>query len=150
MRGGLDKKGTVYSSIIEEVINSSRIDFEEAGINVSTLEDLKQVSGSSGSAAVRSFPHVGGRGGLWAAVVGCVAFWTLLALPLALMTLSGSAFKWSWGAGLLYSAWVYDESQEGRIGFFFSTLITLLPFSAQFALFFFLFPVAWLLNAVHG
>ena len=35
--------GNVYSSIIEEVINSSRIDFEEAGVNASTLEDLKQV-----------------------------------------------------------------------------------------------------------
>lgn len=35
--------GSVYQSIIEEVINSSRIDFEEAGVNVSTLDDLKQV-----------------------------------------------------------------------------------------------------------
>ncbi|KAI5818362.1 transcription factor IIA, alpha/beta subunit [Pyronema omphalodes] len=35
--------GQVYSAIIEEVINSSRIDFEEAGINASTLDDLKAV-----------------------------------------------------------------------------------------------------------
>jgi transcription initiation factor TFIIA large subunit len=40
----LGAQGTVYHNIINEVINSSRIDFEEAGINVSTLEDLKQVS----------------------------------------------------------------------------------------------------------
>lgn len=30
--------------MIDEVINSSRIDFEEAGVNASTLDDLKKVS----------------------------------------------------------------------------------------------------------
>ncbi|KAI5844112.1 transcription factor IIA, alpha/beta subunit [Tricharina praecox] len=49
--------GTVYQSIIDEVINSSRLDFEEAGINVSTLEDLKQVwQGKLSGLKIAHFP----------------------------------------------------------------------------------------------
>jgi hypothetical protein len=36
--------GSVYQTIIEEVINSSRVDFEENGIEESVLEELRQVS----------------------------------------------------------------------------------------------------------
>ena len=36
--------GHVYQTIIEEVINSSRVDFEESGIEESVLEELRQVS----------------------------------------------------------------------------------------------------------
>ena len=36
--------GNVYQSIIEEVINSSRVDFEESGVEESVLEELRQVS----------------------------------------------------------------------------------------------------------
>lgn len=35
--------GNVYQSIIEEVINSSRVDFEESGVEESVLEELRQV-----------------------------------------------------------------------------------------------------------
>lgn len=35
--------GSVYQSIIEEVINSSRVDFEESGVDDSVLEDLRKV-----------------------------------------------------------------------------------------------------------
>ncbi|GJN70385.1 transcription factor IIA subunit alpha [Purpureocillium lilacinum] len=34
--------GNVYQSIIEEVINSSRVDFEESGVEESVLEELRQ------------------------------------------------------------------------------------------------------------
>lgn len=35
--------GAIYRSIIEEVIESSRTDFEEGGVEESVLEDLRQV-----------------------------------------------------------------------------------------------------------
>lgn len=41
---GANKQGEVYQRIIQEVINTSVMDFEEAGVNASTLEELKQVS----------------------------------------------------------------------------------------------------------
>ncbi len=36
--------GNVYQAIIEEVINNSRVDFEESGVEESVLEELRQVS----------------------------------------------------------------------------------------------------------
>lgn len=36
--------GNVYQAIIDEVINSSRVDFEESGVEESVLEELRQVS----------------------------------------------------------------------------------------------------------
>lgn len=36
--------GSVYQTIIDEVINSSRVDFEESGVEESVLEELRQVS----------------------------------------------------------------------------------------------------------
>lgn len=36
--------GSVYNTIIEEVINSSRVDFEESGVEESALELLRVVS----------------------------------------------------------------------------------------------------------
>lgn len=36
--------GGVYQTIIEEVINSSRVDFEENGVEESVLEELRLVS----------------------------------------------------------------------------------------------------------
>ena len=38
--------GTVYSQIIQEVIESSRVDVEEGGIDESVLDELRQVSHS--------------------------------------------------------------------------------------------------------
>jgi transcription initiation factor TFIIA large subunit len=35
--------GSVYKAIIDEVINSSRVDFEESGVEESVLEELRQV-----------------------------------------------------------------------------------------------------------
>lgn len=35
--------GPVYEAIINEVINSVRVDFEENGVDDSALEDLKKV-----------------------------------------------------------------------------------------------------------
>lgn len=35
--------GNVYQSIIEEVINSSRVDFEESGVDESVLDELRLV-----------------------------------------------------------------------------------------------------------
>jgi hypothetical protein len=35
--------GSVYQAIIDEVINSSRVDFEESGVEESVLEELRQV-----------------------------------------------------------------------------------------------------------
>lgn len=35
--------GNVYQAIIDEVVNSSRVDFEESGIEESVLEELRQV-----------------------------------------------------------------------------------------------------------
>lgn len=37
-------QGSIYATVIDEVINSSRVDFEEAGVNSLTLDDLKKVS----------------------------------------------------------------------------------------------------------
>jgi hypothetical protein len=39
--------GGVYQAIIEEVINSSRVDFEESGVEESVLEELRKVSNQS-------------------------------------------------------------------------------------------------------
>lgn len=36
--------GAVYAQIITDVIDSSRVDFEEMGVEESVLEDLKKVS----------------------------------------------------------------------------------------------------------
>lgn len=36
--------GTVYEHIINEVINSVRVDFEENGVDDSVLEELKKVN----------------------------------------------------------------------------------------------------------
>lgn len=36
--------GSVYQTIIEEVINSSRVDFEESGVEEAVLEELRLVS----------------------------------------------------------------------------------------------------------
>lgn len=36
--------GGLYQAIIDEVINSSRVDFEESGVEESVLEELRQVS----------------------------------------------------------------------------------------------------------
>lgn len=36
--------GSVYQSIIEDVINSSRVDFEESGVDDSVLEELRKAS----------------------------------------------------------------------------------------------------------
>lgn len=41
--------GAVYAQIITDVIDSSRVDFEEMGVEESVLEDLKKVSTSSDS-----------------------------------------------------------------------------------------------------
>jgi hypothetical protein len=38
--------GNVYQTIIDEVINSSRVDFDESGVEESVLEELRQVSPS--------------------------------------------------------------------------------------------------------
>lgn len=35
--------GNVYQAIIDEVVNSSRVDFEESGVEESVLEELRQV-----------------------------------------------------------------------------------------------------------
>lgn len=36
--------GNVYQAVIDEVINSSRVDFEENGVEESVLEELRKVS----------------------------------------------------------------------------------------------------------
>jgi transcription initiation factor TFIIA large subunit len=38
--------GTLYQQVIDEVITSSRVDFEEGGVDESVLEELRQVSQS--------------------------------------------------------------------------------------------------------
>jgi hypothetical protein len=48
--------GAVYQSIIEEVISSSRVDFEEGGVDETVLEELRKVSHIFSSAS--SFPCV--------------------------------------------------------------------------------------------
>ena len=35
--------GTIYSQIIEDVLNTSRVDFEEGGVEEGILEELKKV-----------------------------------------------------------------------------------------------------------
>ncbi|KAF5631959.1 transcription factor TFIIA-L, partial [Fusarium tjaetaba] len=37
--------GNVYQAIIDEVVNSSRVDFEESGVEESVLEELRQEYG---------------------------------------------------------------------------------------------------------
>ena len=46
--------GAVYSQIITDVIDSSRVDFEEMGVEESVLEDLKKVSTLSGDSKSNS------------------------------------------------------------------------------------------------
>lgn len=41
--------GAIYAQIITDVIDSSRVDFEEMGVDESVLEDLKKVSTMSES-----------------------------------------------------------------------------------------------------
>jgi transcription initiation factor TFIIA large subunit len=49
--------GAVYAQIITDVIDSSRVDFEEMGVEESVLEDLKKVSSSSRHAkSIHLFP----------------------------------------------------------------------------------------------
>jgi len=43
--------GTVYQQIIQDVVESSRVDFEEGGVDEHVLEELKLVS-------LLPFPHV--------------------------------------------------------------------------------------------
>jgi hypothetical protein len=43
--------GTVYQQIIQDVVESSRVDFEEGGVDEHVLEELKLVS-------LSPFPHV--------------------------------------------------------------------------------------------
>jgi hypothetical protein len=43
--------GTVYQHIIQDVVESSRVDFEEGGVDEHVLEELKLVS-------LSPFPHV--------------------------------------------------------------------------------------------
>jgi hypothetical protein len=38
--------GSVYQAIIDEVVNSSRVDFEESGVDEAVLEELRLVSNS--------------------------------------------------------------------------------------------------------
>lgn len=54
--------GGVYQSIIEEVMNTSRVDFEENGVEESVLEDLCKVRRDKFSSLFlcflsASFPH---------------------------------------------------------------------------------------------
>lgn len=35
--------GNVYQTIIDEVVNTSRVDFEESGVEDAVLEELRQV-----------------------------------------------------------------------------------------------------------
>ena len=37
-------QGTVFERVIQEVCESSQVDFEESGVDQQTLEDLRQVS----------------------------------------------------------------------------------------------------------
>lgn len=69
--------GNVYQTIIEEVINSSRVDFEESGIEESVLEELRQVSDPSCSylspwPCLVAICHRPTRGTPAAHVLGCV------------------------------------------------------------------------------
>lgn len=41
--------GNIYRSIMDEVIDSSRVDFEEGGVDEAVLEDLRKVSSTHGS-----------------------------------------------------------------------------------------------------
>jgi hypothetical protein len=43
--------GTVYQQIIQDVVESSRVDFEEGGVDEHVLEELKLVN-------LLPFPHV--------------------------------------------------------------------------------------------
>jgi hypothetical protein len=130
------KQGQVYSAIIEEVINSSRIDFEEAGINASTLDDLKAVSGfylfMRVFCSVAHFRDVG-WGNWGATVVGCC----LLDLVLFLHpydSLADTLLYGVGGEGLLYSAWAYGRGEQNM------SLIypfgCLFPYPGEFARFY--------------
>ncbi|RBR13789.1 hypothetical protein FVER53590_00538 [Fusarium verticillioides] len=46
--------GNVYQAIIDEVVNSSRVDFEESGVEESVLEELRQPEGNN----IKTEPHV--------------------------------------------------------------------------------------------
>ena len=47
--------GNVYQTIIDEVINSSRVDFEENGVEESVLDELRNVSCCMFSCSSRPF-----------------------------------------------------------------------------------------------
>ena len=44
--------GTVYQQIIRDVVESSRVDFEEGGVDESVLDELTRVSSSISCAVV--------------------------------------------------------------------------------------------------
>ncbi|KAG6045456.1 hypothetical protein E4U39_002358 [Claviceps sp. Clav50 group G5] len=44
--------GAVYQIIIDEVINTSRVDFEESGVEEHVLEELRQMRGFDAASAV--------------------------------------------------------------------------------------------------
>lgn len=50
--------GTVYQQIIREVVDSSRVDFEEGGVDESVLDELSRVSPLS--LLYLLFPHSDG------------------------------------------------------------------------------------------
>lgn len=50
------QQGNVYAQIIEKVIEASSNDFEEFGVDSSTLEEMKQVSGCLAQQSRRTFP----------------------------------------------------------------------------------------------
>lgn len=47
--------GTIYQQIIRDVVDSSRVDFEEGGVDESVLDELSRVSASI--SAVPVIPH---------------------------------------------------------------------------------------------
>ena len=54
--------GTIYSSIIEDVVNASRPDFEECGIDESVMDTLREVRWlDSGSESIEHAVHVSGN-----------------------------------------------------------------------------------------
>lgn len=85
--------GNVYQTIIDEVVNSSRVDFEENGVEESVLEELRLVSPAPSFLSLlrankQSFrTHEAGRGGSNDGVANCPAVllsWTHLSIRNAL------------------------------------------------------------------
>ncbi|PCD46092.1 hypothetical protein AU210_001505 [Fusarium oxysporum f. sp. radicis-cucumerinum] len=50
--------GNVYQAIIDEVVNSSRVDFEESGVEESVLEELRQNGIKPEGNNIKTEPHV--------------------------------------------------------------------------------------------